>query len=77
MQLSEIARSLRADSKAHMERCKQLKSRIAQRSFSVCKKDEYRLRKRINACERAACEMIRTAVYLENYYKGGGQDGND
>ena len=40
-------------------------------------KDEYRLRKRINACERAACEMIRTAVYLENYYNGGEQNGNN
>ena len=76
MQLSEIALSLRADSKAHMARCKQLKAELRNGVFRSAK-EEYRLRKRINACERAACDMIRTAVYLENYYKGGGQDGND
>ena len=76
MQLSEIARSLRADSKAHMARCKQLKAELRNGVFRSAK-DEYRLRKRINACERAACEMIRTAAYLENYYNGGEQNGNN
>ena len=76
MQLTEIARSLRADSKAHMARCKQLKAELRNGVFRSAK-EEYRLRKRINACERAACEMIRTAVYLENYYNGGEQNGNN
>ena len=76
MQLSEIARSLRADSKAHTARCKQLKAELRNGVFRSAK-EEYRLRKRIIACERAACVMIRTAVYLENYYNGGEQNGDD
>ena len=76
MQLSEIARSLRADSKAHMARCKQLKAELRNGAFRSAN-EEYRLRKRLNHCERAAAAMIRTAVYLENYYNGGEQDGNN
>lgn len=79
MTLNEIAATLREDARIHRQRARELNNQLKEiRSLNVVpEKTLLRLRKRINAGYRAAGEMIRTAVYLENYYGKEDRNGMD